>query len=165
MNKRKAVAMALLTVLLSAAPVGSALANGGHGHSYYYGNPFYPIVGLAAAVVGTAAAIVTLPFAALAAVAQAPYYAPPQAFAPGYGAAPAYAPPAAPYYAPPAPSYYYAPPAVYVAPRPVAYAGYGPKGGYDRPHPGRYGPPQTGYAPPNPRYAPQGPYNGYRAGP
>jgi hypothetical protein len=39
---------------------------------------FYPVVGLAAAVVGTAAAIVTLPFAALgAAVAQAPYHYPP----------------------------------------------------------------------------------------
>ena len=79
MTRFKAAAMSALAITLAAAPVASAFAGGygyrHHGHHQHYGNPFYPVVGLAAAVVGTAAAIVTLPFAALgAAVAQAPYH-------------------------------------------------------------------------------------------
>ena len=68
MTRYKAAAVGALTAVLAVASIAPALANGnghryGHGHGgHYYGNPLYPIVGLAAAVVGTAAAIVTLPF-------------------------------------------------------------------------------------------------------
>ena len=68
MTRFKAAAVGALAITLAAAPVASAFADGygshHHGHHHHYGNPFYPVVGLAAAVVGTAAAIVTLPFAA-----------------------------------------------------------------------------------------------------
>jgi hypothetical protein len=118
---------------------------GGHaygGHGGYYGYGAWPIFGLGAAVVGAAAAIVTAPFALLAAAANAPYYgpaysAPPVTYntaPPAYYGAPAapayYDAPAAPTYAPPPVSYsppaapaYYAPPARYYAPPAVGYYG------------------------------------------
>jgi len=164
-----------LTAVLAMAPVATAQAggNGSHyGNGHYYGNPLYPIVGLAAAVVGTAAAIVALPFQVIGAVAQGPYYPQAQGYgAPGYAAPQAYYPGPAVSYAPPAPSYYYGAPAPYYAPRPVAY-GYGggyrgyngnngyPNGGSYRPHGGQsggayggnYAPRPTPYGPPNGNY-------------
>src|SRR4051794_9228354 len=83
MTRTNRIAAGALAALFAAAPVASAWAGGygphygnrGHyGHHYY--NPLYPVVGLAAAVVGAAAAIVTLPFAVLGAAAQAPAYYP-----------------------------------------------------------------------------------------
>ena len=159
MTRFKAVAVGALAVVLAAAPVSSAFADRGGRH--YYGNPFYPIVGLAAAVVGTAAAVLTLPFVAIDAALRAPGYYPPSQ---GYAPAPAYGPPPVahddyvptePYYAPPAPApqayypeayypapavtyyaapevpYYYARPAPYYAPRAVYYGGYGGYRGYE----------------------------------
>ncbi len=102
MIKYKAVALdGLIGAALALAPLSSAYADqrvhGGHwgnggrvqvgyaGHGGYgYGYGLWPVFGLAAAVVGTAAAIVTAPFAILAAAANAPYYGP----APGYAAPP-----------------------------------------------------------------------------
>ena len=107
MTRYKAATVGALTAVLVMAPVASAIAGGNgshHGYGHYYGNPLYPIVGLAAAVVGTAAAIVTLPFQIIgAAAAQASYYPPAQGYgAPGYAAPPAYYPAPAVAYAPPA---------------------------------------------------------------
>jgi hypothetical protein len=92
LSPTKRAAAAALGALLAAAPIASAWAGGygphhgsrGHyGHRYY--NPLYPVIGLAAAVVGTAAAIVTLPFAVLgAAAAQVPAYYPPAPAARNY---------------------------------------------------------------------------------
>jgi len=158
MTRFKATGIGALAIALAAAPVSSALANGGgqHYHNGYYFNPFYPIVGLAAAVVGTAAAIVTLPLALIGAAARAPGYA-----QPGYAAPPAYygnAP--VPYYAAPSGSYYYAPPQAYAPVRPVyrsayrAPGNYAPNAGYVPQNGGQYAPPtaygaqDNGYAPP-----------------
>ena len=148
---------------------------------YHYWNPLYPVVGLAAAVVGTAAAIVTLPFQVLgAAAAQAPYYAPPQqkllrpskamerldtrhrkriTRRPRFPTAP------------PAPSYYYAPARALLCTAvgratavTAAIDGYAANAGYYRPNGGptrwyRNGGPNGGnYAP---RPTPYGPPNGY----
>ena len=145
MTRTRKAAIGAIAITLAAAPIASAFA-GGYGP--HYGNPLYPVAGLAAAVVGTAAAIVTLPFAILgAAAAQAPaYYAPPPAqrsyyppqgnVAPGYGqpynqpyayypapAANAYVPPAAQYRAGPPPNSY-AQRAPYDAPRYPQYGDY-----------------------------------------
>src|SRR5438552_17062418 len=106
MGKSKFVALgSLVGVALALAPLSSAFADnrfhghwghggqwgGGHGNGGYsvhgghgYGGHgcygcWWPL-GLAAAVVGTAAAVVTAPFVALASAANAPYYyAPPPA--------------------------------------------------------------------------------------
>jgi len=181
MTRFKAAAVGTLAIVLSAAPL-SALANGNgrhYSHGHYYWNPLYPIVGLAAAVVGTAAAIVTLPFQVLGAAAQAPYYAPRQSYAPpqGYGA-PGYAAPQAYYrgpavsYAPQTGSYYYGAPAPYYPPRSAGYGGYRAPDGYaanggyyrpnggpsgapnDAPYGGSYAPRPTPYGPPNGDYTP-----------
>ena len=112
--KKPVVVTSLVAIALAIAPFTSATAWGRH----YGGGPVW---GLANAVVATAVAVVTVPIAILAAVAQAPrYYA--SAAAPGY-----YGPPAATYYAPPPGPVSYAPPpdAAYYAPR-VAEAYYGP---------------------------------------
>jgi len=185
MTRFKAAAVGTLAIVLAAAPLTPALANGNgqhYGHGHYYWNPLYPIVGLAAAVVGTAAAIVTLPFQIVgAAAAQASYYGPPQQNyapqqgygAPGYVAPQAYYPaPAGTYYAPPAASYYYPPPAPYYAPRSAGYGAYGGYRGHDGyaanagyyrpnggPNGGPYGGPHGGnYAQRSTSYAPP---NGY----
>ncbi|HEY4999312.1 MAG TPA: hypothetical protein VII36_09220, partial [Usitatibacter sp.] len=88
MIKYKAVALSsLVGAAIALAPVSSAFADqrfhGGHAHVRYAGHGGYgyqghghggygwPLFGLAAAVVGTAAAIVTAPVAILAAAAEA----------------------------------------------------------------------------------------------
>jgi hypothetical protein len=142
MTRFKAAAVGTLAMVLAAAPLTSALANGNgqhYGHGHHYWNPLYPVVGLAAAVVGTAAAIVTLPFQIIgAAAAQAPYYGPPpQGYAPqqgyggpGYAAPQAYYPAPAVSYGPPAASYYYGPSAPYYPPRAAVHGGYRGHDGY-----------------------------------
>jgi hypothetical protein len=136
MTRISRAAVGAIAIALAAAPITSAIAGGygshhgnrHHGHGYY-GNPFAPVVGLAAAVVGTAAAIVTLPFAILGAAAAPAYYAPPgprQSYyppqgngGPGYGAPYAYypAPPQSNSYVPPSAQYRSGPP-----PSPNTYA-------------------------------------------
>jgi hypothetical protein len=129
-----------MAVALAASPASSALANGPHhgpNNGAYYGNPFY---GLASAIVGTAAAIVTLPFAIVNAAIRAPgYYAPAPGYAPAYGAPPAYG--AGPAYGA-APAYGdapgYAPPSAYYPVRPAYYGGYRGQGSYAAPNTGHY---------------------------
>ncbi len=173
MTRFKAAGIGALAIVLAAAPVSSAFGNGGgrHYHGGYYVNPFYPIFGLAAAVVGTAAAIVTLPFALIGAAARAPYYpagaysgapvADGYAPAPGYGqpayAQPGYATPPAYYNSAPAP--YYAAPQAYAPARPAyraayrAPGSYAPSAGYAPQYGSQYAPPpNNGYAPPPPNY-------------
>lgn len=185
MTRFKAVALGTLAMALAAAPMAPAFAGGygSHHHGkrhHYYGNPLYPVVGLAAAVVGAAAAVVTLPFALIgAAAAHAPrHYAPAPApqdyYAPQANASPAYAaprayypPPPRAYYRPPAASHSYAPPAPYHAPGLGQYSdfdgyrappGYAANGGYYRqdggPSGGYYAPPPRPHGLPNAAYAP-----------
>ena len=97
MTRLRAVTVGtLVATMLAFAPVTATAGGyyrGGHhggyhggshhgGHGYYGGGYRYgwPLFGLAAAVVGTAAAIVTAPIALVAAAANAPYY-PPQSYA------------------------------------------------------------------------------------
>src|SRR4051794_40111795 len=74
--KRSTMVGAVLAVAVAATPVSPAIAgggyHGGHGYGYYYGGP---IVGLANALIGVAAAVITAPIVILAAAARAPYYA------------------------------------------------------------------------------------------
>ena len=167
MSKYKAATIAsVLAIALLAAPISSAFANGRHHGAYgsygvYYGGAL--ALGLASAVVGTAAALITAPIALLAAAAQAPVYyggpAPAYPVAPTayYGApiAPAYyAPRVAPAYSgPPAASVYYNAPVapVYYGP-PITAAYYAPRPAYYAPRPTYYGPPVRYYAVPRPRY-------------
>jgi hypothetical protein len=118
MISRRAKAMGgFLALALAAAPASDVFASGRHHGGYRhggshggYGYGFNPVVGLATALVGAAAVIVTAPIAILAAVARAPYYGP----GPEYPAAPlAYnAPPVTQgYYGAPAAPAYYGPPA------------------------------------------------------
>ena len=155
MTQSKAlVSGSLLAIALALAPVSSAFADGNHWHGsswhggsnwhggYHYG--VWPVFGVAAAVVGTAAALITLPFAAIAAAANAPYY---------YGPGPAYAPTA---YSPPA--YYGQPAAPYYESQgvaPQAYSQAAPQAYYNAPAaPAYYGPPAAPayYAAPAPTY-------------
>ena len=147
MIKYRSVALgSILGTILCLAPLTSAFAQ----HRYH--NPFWPVAGLAAAVVGTAAAIVTAPLAIAAAVVNAPYYGPAPAYvAPAAvfnGAPPAYysAPAPQAYYAPPAPAYYSPPPAAdyYGPPAPATY--------YRLPAVRYYAPPAPVYYAPAPRY-------------
>ena len=132
----------------------------GHG-GYGYGYGVWPVFGLAAAVVGTAAAIVTAPFAILAAVASGPYYGP----APGYAAPsvtyndapPAYyGTPAAPAYynAPAAPAYYVPPARSYSRAAAPVYSGPPARAYYRQPPPGDYDPRQAYYTPRAIQYGP-----------
>lgn len=120
---------------LSVLPVEAALAHD-HGWGHHGFGPF----GIAGAVVGTAAAIVTLPFAVAASVVEPGpgpgYYGPPR----GY-----YGPP--PVYSSPGPGYYYGGPGYYRdygdRYRGQHYEGhhyggqrYGDRDGYDRGEPG-----------------------------
>jgi hypothetical protein len=163
-RNRTAVLGGALALALMVAPISSAIAGGGHhgggyGHGGYgyggYGYGFNPVYGLATALVGVAAAVVTAPIAILAAVANAPYYGQ----GPGYPAAPAAygVPPVAQgydgavgaaYYAGPvaSPAYYGAPaPAYYAAPAAAYYvAPYG-RGYYAPVNRGYYGSPGRGY--------------------
>ena len=162
MNKFKAlVSGTFLAIALALAPVSSAFAggpyNGGHGNDWhggyrYYGWGAWPLVALTAAVVGTAAAIITAPIAVIANAANAPYY---------YGPAPTYVPPAsynAPsYYAPPqGPAYQgQAGPAYYGQSVPPDYYAQQAPGYYNAPSvPAYYGQPapQAYYAPPVANY-------------
>ncbi len=104
MFRFKAAACAVAAVALTMAPLSSASA---HYYRHGYG-PLFGIGVLGAAVVGTAAAIATAPFALLGA---RPYYAAPPAY---------YAPPPAYYYGPPR-GYYAPPPAYYRPPAPYYY--------------------------------------------
>lgn len=169
MSKVAALAVGtLVAAALTLAPTSPAFAGGGYYGHAGYGYRAWPVVGLAAAVVGTVAAIVAAPIVALAAAANAPYYGPPQ----GYGPLPDYAQPPVAYGAPVAPAYYYGPPVapayyappaatVYYAPR-VAAVYYGPpaRAAYYRPGvSARYG-----VAPPLPRrYASYPAYRSARA--
>ena len=145
MLRRKAAPLAL-GISLALAPLASAHADwshhgGGWGHGYYGGHGYVWPAAVAGAVVGTAAAIITAPFALLNAAVNAPYYAPPPSY-------PAYNPPT--YYAPPsgynAPSgYYNVPPdytyptgGAYYAPQAPAYASR-PTTGYYAAQSGTYG--------------------------
>src|ERR1700682_4576296 len=112
--KKTFVVASLLAVAPPIAPVTSAFARGRHDGGHHRGGLVW---GLANAVVATAVAVVTLPIAIAAAVAQAPRY---------YGQGPTFTDDAGPYYALPAPSYYGAPgaPAYYSAPPVAQY--YGP---------------------------------------
>jgi hypothetical protein len=143
---RIAAAAVASVVALSLLPMGAAQAHGhdfGHGGGRHFGHGGGPV----GAVVGLAAAIVTAPFALIAAAAEsapayggpayapAPsYYAPPRAYypPPAYAPPPAYYPPAyAPppaYYAPPA-SYYPPPPPPAYYPTPPGYCGVRPQRG------------------------------------
>jgi hypothetical protein len=142
MKSRTVLAASFLALAVAVAP--PAVAGGRHGGHFGGG----PIWGFAGAVVATAAAVITAPFAIAAAVAQSPVYYPQPAYAntppyypqgpaysnsapayyyappagPGYSAAPAYynTPPAGPAYAA-APAYYNTPPAAssYYAPAPT----------------------------------------------
>ena len=60
MKNRSVVVASLLACALAVAPVTSAFAGGRHGGGHFGGGP---ILGLAGAVVATAAAIITAPFA------------------------------------------------------------------------------------------------------
>ncbi len=175
MSRNKAAFIAsVLAMALVAAPISSAFANGRHyggygGYGGYYGGAL--ALGLAGAVVGTAAALITAPFALARSGSAAPvYYAGPAPAYPVatryYGApvAPAYygpsvasayyGPPVAPaYYAPPTASFYYGAPVapVYYAP-PLRSAYYAPRPAYYSPRPAYRGPPMRYYAAPGPRY-------------
>ena len=124
----KSAAGGLVACALVLSPVTSASAQ------YYYCHDI--ICGLGTAIVGTAAAIVTLPFAVVGAVTAplrppAYYYAPPPAY----------------YYGPPS-AYYRPPPAYYRPPPPAYYARPSPPGYYAPPsRPAYYGPPATYPAP------------------
>jgi hypothetical protein len=142
MPKTRFATIGLLSAAaFSLAPLDAAQAHGhefGHGHHFGHGG------GPVGAVVGLAAAIVTAPFALIAAAAEAgtqPAYYP----APNYAAPPVY-------YAPPAPVIY-APPAYYPPAYPSTYApAYAPPPAYYRPPPVYYPPP-----PPPPAYYPAPP--------
>ncbi len=88
-STRAAVIGGLLALALALAPVSPAFASGitaaATGGMAATATAFNPVAGLATALVGVAAAIITAPIAILSAVANAPYYGP----APGYPAAPA----------------------------------------------------------------------------
>jgi hypothetical protein len=88
MTRTRLIAAGLASALLASAPITPAFAWGRHGGPWFW--PF----AAGAAVVGTAAAIVTAPLAVVA----PPRY-------PGYGY-PGYAHPQAPYYYGPPPGYY-----------------------------------------------------------
>lgn len=68
-------AIGVLVVALAVAPVPAALAHGGGGYRHH--GEFFPVFSLASAVVGNAAAILTLPFALIdSAVGARPSYRP-----------------------------------------------------------------------------------------
>src|SRR6266702_1591930 len=96
---KHAAVLTLAATALAATPVHKASAQ------YYYCDIICGVGTLAAGVVGTAAAIATAPFVALA-PRPYPYYYGPRAY---YGPAPVYYPPPA-YYAP---RPYYGPPGYY----------------------------------------------------
>ncbi|MEO9161228.1 MAG: hypothetical protein ABI349_02320 [Casimicrobiaceae bacterium] len=157
MIKFKAVALgSLVGVALVFAPLSSAFADqrfhGGHwGHGYGYGA--WPVIGLAVAVVGTAAAIVTAPFAIASTVANGLYYGP----VPSYAAAPVryydapppayYAPPARAYYSPPTAQVYYGAPVAPAYHGPSARTYYDTRRAYYAPRPVQYGQPPDYYGP------------------
>ena len=133
MNRIRSLTLAgIAGAVLTIAPISSAFAQ--HRHHHY--GLFWPIAAaatLTAAVVGTAAAVITAPLALVAAAANAPYayyrepYVGPAAVfngAPAYSAAPVtyYEAPARTVYAAPPSPVYYAPPVRYYAPAPVYYA-------------------------------------------
>jgi hypothetical protein len=93
----------LATVAMTAAPLSEASA-----HDHFRGRGHGPglILGLAGAIVGTAAVIATAPFRAVGAIVAPP---------------PVYAAPPPAYYAPPQQAYYQAPPAYYAPPPPPVY--------------------------------------------
>ena len=137
-------AISVLVAALTVAPAPGALAHG-HGGYRHHGE-FFPVFGLAGAVVGTAAAILTLPFAIIgSAVGARPYYEPSdRGYAPTL-APPAYYAPAPAYYGPPvtaAPAYYPPPPPGYYGPPPGALVYPAPPTAYYAPRAGYYG----GYA-------------------
>jgi len=88
MTRKRIMVACVVAIAVASAPLTPALA------WRHHGGPFLLPFAIGAAVLGTAAAIATAPFAAIAGP-PAPY--------PGY----AYAP--APYYYGPPPGYYYAP--------------------------------------------------------
>jgi hypothetical protein len=173
MTKSRVLSAGLIASALAIAPMSSALAGGqhwSHGHAYHggyhgahwhggggywRGGVWWPVAA-AAAVVGTAVALVAAPFVAIGnAVAYstyvpppnpAPYYAPQQYYAPqgynapqqnyapSYGSAPQHDPSVpSDYYAQPAPQQYYdnAQPAPTYAPPPQDY--YAPPATYNAP--------------------------------
>ncbi len=105
-----------MAAALALAPMTPASAHGWHHH---HGCWFVSCV--VGAVVGTAAAVATAPFAIVAGATEPRYYGPPPQY---YGPPPAY-------YGPPPPRYYAPPPQAYYPPPPPAY--YGP--GYQAPPP------------------------------
>ena len=178
MTKSRVLSAGLIAGALVIAPMSSALAGGPHwshgasshapayhgryhgaywhgGGGYWHGGVWWPAAA-AAAVIGTAAALVAAPFVAIGnAVAYstyvpppnpAPYYAPQQNYAPqGYNAPQQYYAPSygsAPQHDPSVPPDYYAQPA--------------PQQYYDNAQPApTYAPPQGYYAPPNTYYRPR----------
>ena len=123
MKNRTAVIASFLAFTLAVAPVTSAFAGGRHGGGHFGGGPIW---GFAGAVVATAAAVITAPFAIAAAVAQAPLYYPQE---PAYASAPPYYP-QGPAYANAPPTYYNTPtagpgysamPSYYSAPQAASY--------------------------------------------
>ena len=185
-GNRNLVIGSVLALMLVAAPISSAFAggrnHGGYGHGggnggYGYGYGYNPVVGLATALVGVAAAIITAPITILAAVANAPYYGPGTDYSAGpaaYGGPPVapgyYGAPVAPvYYAPPASPVYYGPPAVtYYSPPVVTYYGPPPvRGYYGTAGRGYYGAQGRGHEAPSaaPRHAQRPPVNYPQAAP
>ena len=169
MTKTRVLSVGVFAGALALAPMSSALAGGAHwshgpsyhgaywhaGGGYWYGGVWWPVAA-AAAVVGTAVALVAAPFVAIGnAVASsayvpppgpAPYYAPQQYYAPqGYNAPQQYYAPSygsAPQYDPSVPPDYYAQRA------PQRYDNTAqPAPTYAPPTQGYYGPPATYNAP------------------
>ncbi len=176
-KSRTLITGSVVAIALALAPISSAFAggsnNGWHGNNWH-GNGWHgggwgwgwPVVALTAAVVGTAAALITAPFAAAASIANQPaYYYGPAPVAPpvSYNAPSYYAPPQAPaYQGPSGPANYgqAVPPDYYAQQAPTNYNGQPGPVYYNQPAaPVYYAPPVTTvYTRPAPAY-----YRGYYA--
>ena len=137
MRLARALSGGIVAAALVATSLSSASAQDWRGyHRHYYGHRGCWFIGcVVGAAVGTAAAIVTLPFAVVGGVVAGPGPYPPP---------PAYGPP------PPPPNYY--------GPRYYGSGYYGPR--YYGPPQGYYGPPQGNYGPPQGYYGPSQGYYG-----
>jgi hypothetical protein len=143
-----ALAMGPFTPAFAAGHEGYGRGGGGYQNGGYHGGG--PVRGLAGAIVGTAAAIVTLPFVILGSIAQGARYNDQGSYAYQGGQQPQYAAPSSGGYdGAPAASGYIQRPAPYYAPAPQGY--YPPPAGYQAPQ--YYPPRQAYYAPQRPVYS------------
>jgi hypothetical protein len=162
--KNRIALVTCLSAALVAAPLTPAFAAGHEGYGRGGGGGYHgggPVHGLAGAIVGTAAAIVTLPFVILGSIAQSARYNDQGAYAYQGGQQPQYSgPPSGGYDGAPAASGYIQQPAPYYAPAPQGY--YPPPASYQPPayYPPRqayYAPPRQVYYAPRPVYYPPPP--------